>query len=103
MLRWGFAGCVVSGLFIGTMLGAASLWVVFVWLAFSLLAMGFCYGPLGGNCRRCSSWACAIPACRSPLISAASSAAALALVGAYLVVAGVLSPAGLSLLRSTPR
>ncbi|MDY7525758.1 MFS transporter [Sphingomonas sp. 10B4] len=48
MLRWGFLGCAVSGLLMGPMLGATSLWIVFAWLALSLFAMGFAYGPLGG-------------------------------------------------------
>ncbi len=30
------------------MLGAASLFIVFLWLAFALFVMGFAYGPLGG-------------------------------------------------------
>lgn len=117
MLRWGFAGCVVSGLLMGPMLGAASLWVVFAWLAFSLFAMGFCYGPLGG-------WLPSLfePGVRYTGVSIAfnlggifggalapiaaqalAERGGLALVGAYLVVAGALSLAGLSLLRSVPR
>ncbi|WP_010186622.1 MFS transporter [Sphingomonas sp. PAMC 26605] len=48
MLRWGFVGCALSGLLMAPMLGAASLWIVFAWLALSLFAMGFAYGPLGG-------------------------------------------------------
>ena len=113
MLRWGFAGCVLSGLLMGPMLGAVSLWIVFAWLAFSLFAMGFCYGPLGG-------WLPSLfePGVRYTGVSitfnlggifggalAPIAAQALAeqgglnLVGAYLVAAGVLSLVGLTVLR----
>ena len=112
MLRWGFAGCVVSGVLMGPMLGSASSLVVFAWLASSLFAMGFAYGPLGG-------W---LPSLFDPgvrytgvsitfnlggivggaLAPIAAQALAvrggLALVGGYLVLAGLLSLGGLSLL-----
>lgn len=112
MLRWGFAGCILSGIAMGPMLGAASLWIVFAWLALSLFAMGFAYGPLGG-------WLPSLfePGVRYTGVSitfnlggilggalapiAAQALAArggLALVGVYLVVAGVLSFGGLALL-----
>lgn len=113
MLRLGFVGCIVSGVLMGPLLGAASLWLVFGWLAFSLFAMGFAYGPLGG-------W---LPSLFEPgvrytgvsvtfnlggiiggaLAPIAAQALAvrggLALVGGYLVVAGILSFGGLALLR----
>ncbi|KQS04674.1 MFS transporter [Sphingomonas sp. Leaf357] len=113
MLRLGFAGCVIAGLLMGPMLGAASLWMVFAWLAFGLFVMGFAYGPLGG-------WLPSLfePGVRYTGVSiafnlggifggalapiAATALAArggLALVGAYLVVAGVLSLGGLLILR----
>ena len=112
MLRLGFVGCIVSGVLMGPLLGADSLWLVFGWLAFSLFAMGFAYGPLGG-------W---LPSLFAPgvrytgvsvtfnlggivggaLAPIAAQALAqrggLALVGAYLIVAGVLSFGGLALL-----
>lgn len=111
MLRWGFAGCVASGVAMGWMLGAASLWVVFAWLALSLFAMGFAYGPLGG-------WLPSLfdPGVRYTGVSitfnlggiiggalAPIAAQALAirgglvLVGGYLVIAGALSLGGLAL------
>ncbi len=48
MLAWGFAGTIVVGFLLGPMLGAASLFVVWLWLALALFVMGFAYGPLGG-------------------------------------------------------
>ncbi|MEG3175177.1 MFS transporter [Sphingomonas sp. RB3P16] len=118
MLRWGFVGCIASGLLMAPMLGAASLWIVFAWLALSLFAMGFAYGPLGG-------WLPSLfePGVRYTGVSitfnlggilggalapiAAQALAArggLPLVGLYLVVAGVLSFGGLMLLkRPDPR
>jgi MFS family permease len=112
-LRWGFLGCLLSGVLIGPMLGAASLWIVFAWLALSLFAMGFAYGPLGG-------WLPSLfdPAVRYTGVSitfnlggivggafapiaaqALAQHGGLALVGVYLIVAGVLSLAGVMLVR----
>ena len=113
MLRLGFVGCVVSGLLMGPMLGAVSLWVVFAWLALSLFAMGFAYGPLGGWLpslfdagMRYTGVSIAfnlggiIGGASAPIAAQALAGhGGLALVGAYLVVAGVLSLAGLALLR----
>src|SRR3546814_14475949 len=48
MLAWGFAGTIVVGFLLGPMLGAASLFVVWLWLALEVFVMGFAYGPLGG-------------------------------------------------------
>jgi len=111
MLRWGFLGCLASGILMGPMLGAASLWVVFTWLALSLFAMGFTYGPLGG-------WLPSLfdPAVRytgvsitfnlggivgGALAPIAAQALALhgglALVGVYLIAAGILSLGGVML------
>jgi MFS family permease len=116
-LRWGFLGCLASGLLMGPMLGAASLAVVFAWLALSLFAMGFAYGPLGG-------WLPSLfdPGVRYTGVSitfnlggivggafAPIAAQALALrgglslVGCYLVAAGILSLAGVMLVRRSPR
>ncbi|WP_242186688.1 MFS transporter [Sphingomonas sp. CARO-RG-8B-R24-01] len=112
MLRWGFVGCVASGLLMGPMLGSASLWIVFAWLALSLFAMGFAYGPLGGwlpslfdsgvrytgvsitfNLGGILGGALAPIAAQMLAIRGG-----LPLVGLYLVVAGLLSLAGLTLL-----
>jgi MFS family permease len=45
------AGCVVAiatGCLIQPLMGSGSLFLVFVFLSLCMLAMGFCYGPLGG-------------------------------------------------------
>ncbi|MES2020506.1 MAG: MFS transporter [Pseudomonadota bacterium] len=113
MLRWGFVGCVVSGLLMGTMLGSASLWVVFAWLALSLFAMGFAYGPLGGwlpslfdagvrytGVSITFNLGGILGGALAPIAAQALAArGGLGLVGAYLVAAGVLSLGGLALLK----
>jgi MFS family permease len=117
MLRWGFFGCLVSGVLMGPMLGASSLWIVFAWLALSLFAMGFTYGPLGG-------WLPSLfdPSVRYTGVSitfnlggivggalAPIAAQALALrgglwlVGTYLIAASILSLGGVLLLGRRPR
>ena len=112
MLRWGFAGCIVSGLLMSPMLGSASLWVVFAWLALSLFAMGFAYGPLGGwlpslfepgvrytGVSITFNLGGIIGGALAPIAAQALAArGGLGLVGVYLVAAGVLSFGGLSLL-----
>jgi MFS family permease len=117
MLRWGFAGCVLSGLLMGPMLGAETLWVVFAWLAGSLFAMGFCYGPLGGwlpslfeagvrytGVSITFNLGGIFGGALAPIAAQAlAERGGLGLVGAYLVVAGVLSLMGLMILRSGPR
>ncbi len=113
MLRLGFVGCIIAGLLMGPMLGATSLWIVWLWLAFALFVMGFAYGPLGG-------WLPSLfaPGVRYTGVSVAfnlggivggalapiaaqalAERGGLALVGMYLVVAGLLSLGGLRLLR----
>lgn len=113
ILRVGFAGCVLSGLLMGPMLGATALWVVFVWLAISLFAMGFAYGPLGGwlpslfdagvrysGVSITFNLGGIIGGALAPIIAQALAAkGGLPLVGLYLVVAGLLSLGGLSLLK----
>ena len=113
MLRWGFVGCIVSGLLMGPMLGAASLWVVFAWLALSLFAMGFAYGPLGGwlpslfeagvrytGVSIAFNLGGIVGGALAPIAAQAlAERGGLALVGAYLVAAGILSLAGLMLLE----
>lgn len=117
MLRWGFAGCVLSGVLMGPMLGAASLWVVFAWLAGSLFAMGFAYGPLGGwlpslfeagvrytGVSIAFNLGGIIGGALAPIAAQALAArGGLNLVGAYLVVAGLLSLAGMMLLKPRRR
>lgn len=117
MLRWGFVGCVASGLLMGPMLGAASLWVVFAWLAGSLFAMGFAYGPLGGwlpslfeagvrytGVSITFNLGGILGGALAPIAAQALAArGGLGLVGAYLVAAGLLSLAGLTLLKPSRR
>ena len=116
MLRWGFAGCIVSGLLMGPMLGAASLWVVFAWLALSLFAMGFAYGPLGGwlpslfdagvrytGVSVAFNLGGIIGGALAPIAAQAlATHGGLGLVGTYLVAAGLLSLGGSALLGSPP-
>ena len=116
MLIWGFAGCLVSGLLMGPMLGAASLWIVFAWLAFSLFAMGFTYGPLGGwlpslfpsNVRYTGvsitfNLGGIVGGALAPIVAQAlAMRGGLALVGMYLVAAGILSLGGVMLVRGPP-
>ncbi|MGN6377071.1 MAG: MFS transporter [Sphingomonas sp.] len=113
MLRWGFAGCVLSGLLMGPMLQADSLGWVFAWLALSLFVMGFAYGPLGGwlpslftASVRYTGVSIAfnlggiIGGALAPIAAQALALrGGLALVGAYLVAAGLVSLCGLALLR----
>jgi MFS family permease len=113
MLRWGFVGCIVSGALMGPMLGATSLWIVFAWLALSLFAMGFAYGPLGGwlpslfdagvrytGVSITFNLGGILGGALAPIAAQALAArGGLTLVGAYLVVAGILSLGGLALLK----
>lgn len=113
MLRWGFAGCVVAGLLMGSMLGAASMFVIWLWLAFALFVMGFAYGPLGGwlpglfpagvrytGVSMTFNLGGILGGALAPIAAQALAArGGLWSVGAYLVVAGVLSLGGLALIR----
>ncbi|CAM3186712.1 Major facilitator superfamily (MFS) profile domain-containing protein [Sphingomonas antarctica] len=113
MLRWGFAGCLLSGVLMGPMLGAASLWIVFGWLALSLFAMGFCYGPLGGwlpslfdpkvrytGTSITFNLGGVIGGALAPIAAQAlAMRGGLALVGGYLIAAGILSLGGVMLIR----
>ncbi|WP_261405026.1 MFS transporter [Chenggangzhangella methanolivorans] len=45
VLIFGCAGTILSGILLAPMLGAGSLWIIFIFLAFSLLVMGFVNGP----------------------------------------------------------
>ena len=111
MLRVGFVGCMVAGLFMGPMLGAGSLAIVFVWLAFALFAMGFAYGPLGGwlpslfpagvrytGVSVAFNLGGIIGGALAPIAAQALAARGLWWIGAYLVAAGGLSFAGLALI-----
>lgn len=113
MLRFGFAGCVLSGLLMGPMLGATSPLVVFAWLALSLFAMGFAYGPLGGwlpslfdagvrysGVSITFNLGGIIGGALAPIVAQAlATRGGLPLVGLYLVAAGMLSLGGLALLK----
>ncbi|HVI97859.1 MAG TPA: MFS transporter [Sphingomonas sp.] len=117
MLGWGFAGTILVGFLLGPMLGAASLAIVWLWLALALFVMGFAYGPLGG-------WLPALfpPGVRytgvsmtfnlggivggglAPMIAQAlAERGGLGHVGLYLVAAGVLSLLSLAILPRSAR
>ncbi|TPG17608.1 MFS transporter [Sphingomonas koreensis] len=112
MLAWGFIGTVLVGLAMGPMLGAPSLFVVWLWLAAALLVMGFAYGPLGAwlpslfpagvrytGVSMTFNLGGIIGGGLAPVIAQALAArGGLRLVGVYLVVAGVLSLLGLATL-----
>lgn len=113
MLRWGFVGCALSGLLMGPMLGAASLWIVFAWLALSLFAMGFAYGPLGGwlpslfeagvrytGASIAFNLGGILGGALAPIAAQKlAQTGGLSLVGVYLVGAALLSFGGLALLK----
>jgi MFS family permease len=117
MLRLGFAGCAVAGLLMGPMLGAGSLFVIWLWLAFALFVMGFAYGPLGGWLPSlfpagvrytCVSMTFNIGGilggAMAPIAAQwLAEKGGLWFVGSYLVVAGLLSLGGLALLRRSAR
>ena len=113
MLRIGFVGCTLAGATMGPMLGSGSLVAIFLWLALALFVMGFAYGPLGG-------WLPSLfpPGVRYTGVSVTFNAGGIiggalapiaaqmlvehggiAVVGLYLIVAGVLSGAGLLILK----
>ncbi len=112
MLRWGFAGCVVSGLLMGAMLGSGSAWIVFAWLSLSLFAMGFAYGPLGGwlpslfaaevrytGVSIAFNLGGIVGGALAPIAAQAlATYGGLRLVGVYLVAAGMLSLGGVAML-----
>ncbi len=113
MLVIGFLGCIVAGLLMGPMLGAGSLFVIFLWLAFALFVMGFAYGPLGGwlpslfpagvrytGVSMTFNLGGIIGGALAPLAAEALAPRGLGWVGLYLVGAGLLSLAGLAILRS---
>ncbi|WP_375421414.1 MFS transporter [uncultured Sphingomonas sp.] len=113
MLVIGFVGCIAAGLLMGPMLGAGSLAGVFAWLALALFVMGFAYGPLGGwlpslfpagvrytGVSMTFNLGGIIGGAVAPIAAQALvERGGLAWVGGYLVAAGVLSLAGLALLR----
>ncbi len=112
MLVIGFLGCIVAGVLMGPMLGAGSLFVIFLWLAFALFVMGFAYGPLGGwlpslfpagvrytGVSMTFNLGGIIGGALAPLAAEALAPRGLNWIGLYLVGAGLLSLGGLALLR----
>jgi MFS family permease len=115
VLMAGCVGTVAVGALMGTMMGAGSLPLVWAWLSVALFAMGFVYGPLGAF----------LPSLFPPRVRYTGASVAFnvggiigggmapiaaqalaerggpALVGGYLVAAGVLSLAGLWFCRPT--
>ncbi|HEY0651267.1 MFS transporter [Phenylobacterium sp.] len=115
VLMAGCVGTVAVGALMGTMMGAGSLSLVWAWLSVALFAMGFVYGPLGAFLPslfpprvRYTGASVAfnvggiIGGGMAPIAAQAlADRGGLALVGAYLVAAGVLSLAGLWFCRPT--
>lgn len=112
MLVIGFIGCMAAGLAMGPMLGAGSLFVVFLWLAFALFVMGFAYGPLGGwlpslfpagvrytGVSMTFNLGGILGGAVAPIAAEALAHRGLGWIGLYLVGAGLLSLGGLALLR----
>ncbi len=115
MLVIGFLGCMAAGLAMGPMLGAGSLFVVFLWLAFALFVMGFAYGPLGGwlpslfpagvrytGVSMTFNLGGILGGAVAPIAAEALAHRGLGWIGLYLVGAGLLSLGGLTLLRGRP-
>lgn len=110
-LAIGFAGAILSGLLLGPLLGQASLGATFIWLAFTLFAMGFAYGPLGGwlpglfpagvrytGVSVAFNLGGIFGGAFAPIAAEALTKwGGIAWVGVYLVAAGLLSLAGLAL------
>jgi MFS family permease len=117
MLAMGFGGCMVAGLLMGPMLGAGSLFVLWLWLALGLFAMGFAYGPLGGwlpglfpagvrytGVSMAFNLGGILGGALAPIAAEWLAArGGIGLVGLYLVAAGALSLGGLTLLRREAR
>jgi MFS family permease len=115
VLMAGCVGTVAVGALMGTMMGAGSLPLVWAWLSVALFAMGFVYGPLGAFLPslfpprvRYTGASVAfnvggiIGGGMAPIAAQAlAERGGLALVGGYLVAAGVLSLAGLWFCRPT--
>lgn len=116
VLAYGFVGCVGVGLVMGPMLGSASLFVVWLWLSAALFAMGFAYGPLGAwlpglfpagvrytGVSMTFNTGGIVGGALAPIAAQAlADRGGLAWVGLYLVAAGLLSLAGLALLKGRP-
>lgn len=108
-LAMGFVGCLGAGLLMGVMLGSGSLLLIWAWLSAALFAMGFAYGPTGAWLPRLFpaevrytgvsitfNVASILGGAMAPIAAEWLAArGGLALVGSYLVVAGVLSLIGL--------
>jgi MFS family permease len=112
MLMLGCAGCLAAGVLMGPMLGAGSLLLVLAWLAFALFVMGFAYGPLGGwlpdlfpaevrytGVSLTFNLGGIVGGALAPIAAQALAGHGINYVGLYLVAAGILSLAGIALLR----
>jgi MFS family permease len=114
VLMWGCVATVAIGLLMGPMMGAGSLVMVWAWLSAALFAMGFVYGPLGAflpslfpprvrytGASIAFNLGGIIGGGMAPIAAQAlADRGGLTLVGGYLVAAGVLSLAGLAMVRA---
>lgn len=114
VLMWGCVATVATGLLMGGMMGAGSLVMVWAWLSAALFVMGFVYGPLGAflpglfpprvrytGASIAFNLGGIIGGGMAPIAAQAlADQGGLTLVGGYLVAAGVLSLAGLVMVRA---
>ncbi|VVT07648.1 Inner membrane metabolite transport protein YhjE [Sphingomonas sp. EC-HK361] len=113
MLWIGFAGCALAGALMGPMLASGATVEVFTWLALALFVMGFAYGPLGGwlpslfpsgvrytGVSVTFNVGGIIGGALAPIAAQALvERGGIGIVGLYLVAAGILSGAGLLILK----
>jgi MFS family permease len=116
VLIWGCFGTILSGALLAPLLGSGSLGLAFLFLAVALFAMGFVYGPLGAWLPslfppqvRYSGASLAfnvggiLGGALTPLVAKAmADAGGLAMVGAYLAGAALLSLVALVAVGRTP-
>lgn len=114
VLMAGCVGTVAIGALMGAMMGAGSLVMVWAWLSAALFMMGFVYGPLGAflpslfpprvrytGASIAFNLGGIIGGGMAPIAAQAlADRGGLTLVGGYLVAAGLLSLAGLAMVRA---
>jgi len=116
VLMAGCVGTVAVGMAMGAMMGAGSLPLIWAWLSLALLTMGFVYGPLGAflpslfpprvrytGASMAFNVGGIIGGGLAPVAAQAlADKGGLTPVGFYLLAAGLLSLAGLAVLRPAP-